>query len=269
MLNGEHYHDPTASRAVGKVSRRQQNAARNRTLYNSTPSYVTPKFNSVRFPYETINVDEMDMVELKPYINSCAKSCMNPINCIDCNPGCVFGRRAIEIMEQLTKPEEPKKVNRGTITMRQKAMKEYQAAIDSGDVLKYAIEHAKSSDPKKAKAAAVARVAFWRKNYGALIKENPKPVKDPLPVEELVEEQPHLMQMPCLSKKVAAERAAKEQEEKKSAEIAQVFTSKIESLRSVVADIQKQIDDLISNKDSIEKQIAQIEETAGLLDIAI
>ena len=108
MLNGEHYHDPTASRAVGKVSRRQQNAARNRTLYNGTPSYVAPKFNSVRFPHETINVEEMDLTELRPYIKSCAKSRMDPMNCIDCNPGCVFGRRAIEVMDQLTKPETPK-----------------------------------------------------------------------------------------------------------------------------------------------------------------
>ena len=273
MLNGEHYHDPTASKAVGKVSRRQQNANRNRTLYNTTPAYVTPKFRSVRFPHESIDVEEMDMTELKPYIASCAKSQMDPMKCIDCNPGCVFGRRAIEIMEKETRPTEPKKVNRGTITMRQKAIKEYQAAIDSGDVLKYALEHAKSKDPKKAKAAAAARVAFWRKNYGMLIKENPAPEKDPVPVEKIIEEvpeeQPHLMQMPCLSKKVAAEREAAAKVAEENSNITKVFTAKLNALKDSLVEIQRQMDELKSNKDSIEDQIRTIEATAGMLNVAI
>lgn len=263
MLNAEHYHDPTASRAIEKLSRRELNASRNQTKYYTKPVYVASKpRNMAEKPPEISN---MNMEELSPYINSCAKACMDPMKCIDCGSQCVYGKRAVELMEQETKP---KKVNRGTITMRMKAMQEYQAAIDSGDVLKYAIEHAKSKDPKRAKAAAAARVAFWRKNYGALIKETPK--KDPVPVEKVIAEEPKpLIDMPCLSKKVAAERAAAEAKSAESASIVQVFAEKLESLRKAVADIQRQVEELNSNKDSIEQQIATIEATAGLLGVAI
>lgn len=268
MLNSEHYSDPTASMAVNEVAKQQP------MRFNSTPSYVADTTHKPwRIPYQTIPVEEMCMDELKPYINSCAKSKRDPMICIDCNPGCVFGRRAIELMEQATKPIEEKKVNPGTIANRQRSIREYQAAIASGDVMKYAIEHAKSPDMKRAKAAASARVAFWRKKYGALIKETPvvkqEPALDEILADEKHEEEPHLMQMPCLSKKVAAEREAAAKEAEASAGITQVFASKLKSLRDELAGIQSRIDGLLDEKNTIEKQISAIEATAGMLNVKL
>ena len=259
MRNSEYYNDPTASRAVNEVSKKQP------IQYMSKPAYVSRKAEK-KFPYPSTKVEEMSMSELRPYILNCAKSKMNTLTCIGCEPGCTFGKRAVEIMEQETNPKPTKGANRG-IGMRIKSMKEYQAAISSGDVMKYALEHAKSSDPKKAKAAAAARVAFWRKNYGSLIKENPKPNKDPVPVQKLIEEneQPHLMQMPCLSKKVAAERKAAA----KNIDVAKVFADMIDTLKSSLCDIRKQMADLQKKEESMTKQIDTLEATACALGIEI
>lgn len=267
MRNHEHYIDPTASIAVKEVARTQP------MRFYSTPAYVAGQSQQSNPFKPSTPIGEMDMAELKPYINSCAKSKMDPMVCIDCTPGCVFGRRAIELMEQATKPAETEKVNKAAVANRTRSIREYQAAIDSGDVMKYAMEHAKSPDPKRAKAAAAARVAFWRKNYGALIKETPREKPTQVPVAELIdnapEEQPHLMQMPCLSKKVAAERAAAAKEAEANPGIAQVFMNKLNSLKDAMEKIQQQIDDLTSNRDEIARQISAIEETAGVLDVVL
>lgn len=227
MRNSEHYKDPTASQAVREVSREQP------IQYLSTPAYVRPK-NTPRFQHSSIKVEEMNMTELRPYIYNCAKSKMSPLTCVDCNPGCTFGRRAKELMDQESKPI---KNDRRGIGRRIKAMQEYQAAIASGDVMKYALEHAKSSDPKKAKAAAYARVAFWRKNYGGLIKEVSKPKQDPVPTE--------------------------------NTDAARMFTEKLASLRKEGKKVHKQIEDLKIKEDSIDKQINTILETASMLGIVI
>lgn len=270
MLNSEHYHDPTASLAINEVAKHQP--ADGMRFY-STPAYVAGSLPSRTPPYKTIRVEEMDMTELKPYINSCAKSKMNPMTCIDCNPGCVFGRRAIELMEQATNPTEPKKMTKAAITNQQKSIREYQAAIASGNVLKYAFEHAKSPDPKRAKAAAAARVAFWRKNYGALIKETPSHIPAEVPdvnqADESKEEIPHLMQMPCLSKKVAAERKAAVRETDASTDVAQVFRDKLSTLNDAITKIQAQITELMSDQERIAKQIQTIKDSAEVLGVSI
>ena len=226
-VNAEHYKDPTASQAVYEVSKEQP------IQYLSTPAYVRPK-NPPRFRHSSVKVEEMSMDELMPYIHNCAKSKMTPRTCMNCNPGCVFGRRAKELMDQESSPV--KNDMRGVVR-RVKAMQEYQAAIASGDVMRYALEHAKSSDPKKAKAAAYARVAFWRKNYGGLIKEVPKPKQDPVP--------------------------------EKNTDAARMFAEKLASLRKEGKKVHKQIEDLKLEEDSINKQINTILETASMLGIVI
>lgn len=253
-MNGEHYKDPTASQAVHQVSREQP------LQYLSKPVYVRPQYTR-KFPRSSQKIEEMSMDDLRPHICNCAKAQMNPLTCVSCEPGCAFGKRAKELMEQESKPT--KKDNRG-VGKRIKSMQEYQAAIDSGDVMKYAMEHARSSDPKKAKAAAAARVSFWRKNYGGLIKEHAVQSLDPIK-----EDKPHLSEMSCLSKKVAAERATAEKTVAESTDVVRVLSDKLASLRKEKNDVCERMISLKLKEDSINKQISAILETASALGITI
>lgn len=227
MLNAEHYKDPTATQAVKEVSKAQP------ITYFNKPVYVSPA-NVQRTPHKSINIEDMTLEDIRPHVYNCAKSRMNLHACTECNPGCVFGRRVIELLKQESNPE-PIRSNKGPTKNRIRSMKEYQAAIASGDVFQYALEHAKSQDPKKAKAAAWARVNFWRKNYGALIKEPPKQVKH------------------------SAE----------GANVAKVFTDKLAALRGELKDIRGQIKVLKSKEDALKKQIDTIKETASMLNVGI
>ena len=256
MLNAEHYKDPTATQAMKEVSKAQP------ITYFSKPAYVSPT-HAQRVRHKSINIEDMSLEDIRPHVYNCAKSKMNLQTCTECNPGCVFGRRVIELLKQESN-QTPVRSNKGPTKNRIRSMQEYQAAIASGDVFQYALEHAKSPDPKKAKAAAWARVNFWRKSYGALIKETPKPTQDPVS-----EEQPHLMQMPCLSKKVAAERAVAEKSTVEDKNVAKVFADKLASLHSELEDIRDQIGVLKSKEDAVKKQINTINETAAMLNIAL
>lgn len=272
MLNAEHYPDPTASAALSITSK--NGGTKKKITYYSTPVYTDAK--KLPPPKVKVNnnrsvpISEMTMEDLKQFLKACHKCGGDPFNCLDCVGGCSFGTRAIELLDQMTKGTSPQQVGRekGAQTMQKKAILEYQAAVDSGDPIKYIKDHMtkKSEDPKKVEYAARQKLKYWRDHYSFFVKEVPKQEVKPEPATD---DQPHLMQMPCLSKKVAAERAAKEQEEKQNVSAAQLFTKKIESLRKSLAEVQAQINELVSNKDSIEKQIAQIEATAGLLEIAI
>ena len=271
MLNSEHYQDPTAGKAIASI----HNAGRKR-VFSSTPSFasqnVPDRKEAVRVSKDkAVPVSEMTMEEVKVHLRTCAQSQGDPLKCVSCRGGCVFGTRAIDLLDRETRAKSPKQMGaeKGAQIMKNKAMLEYVAAIDSGDPIGYILGHSKfGGDDASARYAANAKLKRWKDKYGALL-----PAKNSDQTETVVHvhygEEPHLMQMPCLSKKVAAEKAAQEEKDKKSQEISEVFTAKLKALRDQIASIQEQIDALVSNKDLIQRQISQIEDTAGLLEIAI
>ena len=271
ILNAEHYPDPTAALAIGSI----HNAGKKR-VFSATPSFTSkdaPEHRqTVRVSKDkSVPVSEMTMEEVKVHLRTCAQAQGDPLKCVECKGGCVFGTRAIDLLDRETRAKSPKQMGaeKGAQILKNRAMLEYVAAIDSGDPIGYILDHSKfSKGGDAALYAARAKLKRWKEQYGALL-----PAKNSDQQETVVHihygEEPHLMQMPCLSKKVAAEKAAQEEKDKKSQEISEVFTAKLKALRDQIASIQEQIDALVSNKDLIQRQISQIEDTAGLLDIAI
>lgn len=269
LLNAEHYQDPTAGMAIASI----HNAGRKR-VFSATPSFtsqnVPDRREAVRVSKDkAVPVSEMTMEEVKVHLRTCAQSHGDPLKCVECRGGCVFGTRAIDLLDRETRAKSPKQMGaeKGAQIMKNRAMLEYVAAIDSGDPIGYILGHSKfSKGGDAALYAARAKLKRWKEQYGALLPDKSSDQKETV---VHVEEEPHLLQMPCLSKKVAAEKAAQEEKDKKSQEISEVFTAKLKALREQIASIQEQIDALVSNKDLIQRQISQIEDTAGLLDIAI
>lgn len=271
MLNSEHYQDPTAGMAIASI----HNAGRKR-VFSATPSFTSQNVQDRREAVQVskdkaVPISEMTMDEVKVHLRTCAQSQGDPLKCVECRGGCAFGTRAVDLLDRETRSKSPKQMGaeKGAQIMKNRAKLEYVAAIDSGDPIGYILGHSKfSGDDTAARYAANAKLKRWRDKYGALL-----PAKNSDQTETVVHvhygEEPHLMQMPCLSKKVATERAAQEEKDMKVQGISDVFVAKLKALRDQVASIQEQIDALTSNKDLIQHQISQIEATAGLLDIAI
>lgn len=269
MLNSEHYQDPTAGMAIASI----HNAGRKR-VFSSTPSFtsqnVPDRREAVRVSKDkAVPISEMTMDEVKVHLRTCAQSQGDPLKCVECRGGCAFGTRAVDLLDRETRSKSPKQMGaeKGAQIMKNRAKLEYVAAIDSGDPIRYILDHSKfRGDDTAARYAANAKLKRWRDKYGALL---PTRDSDQNEVAVHVGEEPHLMQMPCLSKKVAAERAAQEERDRKTQGVSDIFVAKLKTLRDQIASIQEQIDALTSNKDLIQHQISQIEATAGLLDIAI
>ena len=264
MLNAEHYNDPTASRAIGK--------AMPVSKWKSEPAYVAPKVKVDK--NLSLAIAEMDMKQIKQQLKSCAKCNGDAWTCVGCVEdmgGCAFGKRAVELLDNMTKaPSESERKKalgrtKGTQVLVQKTILEYKAALDSGDPIKYIIDHANSNgtDAQK-KYLARAKLRRWEKSYGALIKTDKVQVREPVAVQEFVEkvEEPHLMQMPCLSKKVAAER-------EEQASIKQLFCTKLDALQKACDDVQAKIDELLEQKEKYANQISAMMTTAECLGVAI
>lgn len=267
MLNAEHYNDPTASRAIGK--------AMPVSKWKSEPAYVAPKVKVDK--NLSLAIAEMDMKQIKQQLKSCAKCNGDAWTCVGCVEdmgGCAFGKRAVELLDNMTKaPSESERKKalgrtKGTQVLVQKTILEYKAALDSGDPIKYIIDHANSNgtDAQK-KYLARAKLRRWEKAYGALIKADKVQVREPVAVQEFVEkvEEPHLMQMPCLSKKVAAEREAQKENES----IKQTFNRKMTALKEAMDDVQKQIDELLNLKKKYIAQLDAMITAAECLEIAL
>lgn len=252
MMNAEHYSDPTASVAVQRVSK---------PVYSSTPAYVPGKYKeSIRIPSDT-PISKRSMEEISPALRSCIKSYGDPVACISCSSQCEYGKRAVEILEEDTRPVKSIITsNKGTMANKVRSMQEYQKAIESGDVFQYAYDHSKSrgNDPKRKKAAAFARVSFWRKTYGSIIKEDSTAASS----KKVIDDEPHLKQMPCLSKKVEAEESA-------GADMEKVFSDKVRALTLSLEDVQNEIEKLSMDKEKIEEQISAIKTTASILGFSL
>lgn len=262
LLNAEHYQDTTAGLAIASI----HNAGKKR-VFSATPAFTSNKTQECRQTVHvskdiSVPISDMTMDEVKVHLRTCAQSLGDPLKCLECKGGCAFGTRAIDLLDHATRSKSQQQLGaeKGAQAQKSKAMHEYAAAIDSGDPIKYILEHSKFSvDAVAARYAATAKLKRWKEKYGDL----------PARVSKQTPEEPHLMQMPCLSKKVAAEKAGQEEKDQRSQEISDVFTAKLKELRDQIASIQEQIDALTSNKDLIQRQISQIEDTAVLLDIAI
>lgn len=261
LLNAEHYPDPTAGLAISSA----QNTGKQR-VFSATPVFTagSPKnYDVARISMNRgMQVSEMTMEELKPHLRTCAQSLGDPLKCVECRGGCIFGTRATALLEIETRSKSIKQIagEKGAQIRKNRAMCEYAAALSSEDPIQYIIDHSNfKGDAVSARYSANAKLKRWKDTYGEL----PANVSDQKPA------QPHLLQMPCLSKKVAAEEAAKEDENRKTQGASDIFITKLKDLREQLSSIQEQIDALVSNRDLIQHQISQIEDTAGLLDIAI
>ena len=267
MLNSEHYRDPTAAMALGRAM------PRSKKKWDTDPAYVA-EVNRRNEDFAS-KVSEMNLEEIKAKLKSCAKCNGDAFVCVGCvedKGGCIFGKRAVDLLDDMTKAPDKEHEQRvaaghkGGQMLAQATMLKYKAALESGDPIQYIIDHSnmKSDDTKKMYQAR-ATLKRWERDYGALIKEttvvsksNPAPKNEPV----LTEEVPHLMQMPCLSKKVAAER-------EEQASIKHVFCTKLDSLQKACDEVQAKIDELLKQKEKYAAQIAAMMTTAECLDIAI
>ena len=266
MLNAEHYRDPTASIAITRASapppRRQPFGKSFKTEVSEKPAPMAIHLGREKW----VPISEMNLDEVKQQLRNCGKANGDPNVCLKCMGGCAFGTRAAELMnEKIRKSREYGSI--GGQAMMRKTITAYQEALDSGDPLGYIINHSKmTGDARQMIYQAKAKLKRWEHDYGAFVKK-PNLVEEVKEMANGIEEVPHLMQMPCLSKKVAAERAA--QDDGDSASATQVFSSKLDDLRRQVDEIAQQIADLTKKRDDVLGRIRTIETAAGYLEIAI
>ena len=267
MLNSEHYPDPTASKAVGRATKKSKKK------WESDPAYIA-EVNRRNADFAS-RVSEMTLEEIKTKLKNCAKCNGDAFVCVGCvedKGGCIFGKRAVELLDNMTKaPDEvhEKKVaagRKGAQMVANAAMMKYKAALESGDPIQYIISNSRmTGDDTKKLYQARATLKRWERDYGSLIQKTTVAKEpDPAPKNEpvLTEETPHLMQMPCLSKKMAAERAEK-------TSIKQVFCTKLEDLQKACDEVQAKIDELLKQKEKYAAQIEAMMTTAECLEIAI
>lgn len=175
LRNPEHYPDPTAAIAVENVSPTPV------STWNSTPSYVS----SMRFrsPDYSMVVDRMQMNELKDKLLTCSNAKGEPLACVECvndKGGCVYGRRAVHILDTMTTSDEvsdevPKmEANNakrcGADALIKKTVEKYKAAIASGDPVKYiaGIINVKGGEAEHLNRAR-ATLKRWQKQYGDIV----------------------------------------------------------------------------------------------------
>ncbi len=107
----------------------------------------------------------MDMDELSPKL--CGKSHGNPYFCIDCTNQCVYGKRAVELLEEETKTAKKlTKKQQYSQKQRVEAMSNYVEAMQAEDPVRFVMTTYKIENVRSAKN----KIYQWQHNYGTNIR---------------------------------------------------------------------------------------------------
>lgn len=139
------------------------------------------------------------------------------------------------------------------IAIRERAIRDYQLALESGDPISYVMGgiNTKSTKVYERRRQAVVKLRRWEKQYSSYVN---KPHSGPETAPEI---------------KHIAERAISDYRNEAYSNVSNIFSAKLNDLGKQADDIKQQIDVLMSKRDDIMRRISNIRETAAYLEVAI